>query len=111
MPIFISRGRYMAGSIKGLIANPRDRNEMVAELAAAAGTKLISYDVTLGKHDFMTIVEAPGAREASAFVLAAASGGGVTDVETIEAMTGAEAKAAFATAAKAASSYRLPGRD
>lgn len=60
MPIFISRGRYTAESIKGLIANPQDRNEMVAELAAAAaGAKLISYDVTLGKHDFMTIVDAP----------------------------------------------------
>jgi hypothetical protein len=55
--------------------------------------------------------EAPAtAKEASAFILAAAAGGAVTDVETTVAMTTAEAKEAFAAASKAAGSYKAPGK-
>jgi uncharacterized protein with GYD domain len=71
---------------------------------------LLSYYVTLGEHDFLTIVEAPGVQEVSAFILAAAAGGAVTDVKTIAAMTTAEAKQAYAAAGKAAASYVPPGK-
>ena len=55
--------------------------------------------------------EAPAtAKEASAFILAAAAGGAVTDVETTVAMTTAEAKEAFAAASKAAGSHKAPGK-
>jgi len=109
MPIFISRGRYTAESIKKLVANPQDRNESVKALCEATGVKLLSWYVTLGEHDFITIIEAPSAKEASATVLAAAAGGGVTDVETTQAFTGAEAKEVFAHASKGAAKYRPPG--
>jgi uncharacterized protein with GYD domain len=110
MPIFITRGRYSADSVKNLVAHPEDRQEAVAKLAAAAGAKLLNFYITLGKHDFLTIIEAPSSKEASAFILAAAAGGGVTDFETTVAMTTAEAKEVFATAGKAAGSYKPPGK-
>jgi uncharacterized protein with GYD domain len=110
MPLFITQGRYTNESIKGLVAHPEDRHEIVAKLAKKAGCKLLSFYITLGEYDFLTVTEAPSAQEASAFILAAAAGGGVTDVKTIVAMTTAEAKEAFAMASKAAGSYIPPGK-
>lgn len=110
MPIYITRGRYTSESIKGLVSKPEDRHAAVTKLCEAVGAKLLSFYVTLGHHDFLTIVEAPSAKEASAFILAAAAGGGVTDVETTEAFTGAEAKQVFGMAGKVASKYKPPGK-
>ena len=110
MPIYITRGRYSAESIKNLVANPEDRHEAVSQLVEAAGAKLLSFYVTLGHYDFLTVVDAPSAKEASAFILAAAAGGAVTDVETTEAFTTAEAKQIFTIAGKARGRYKLPGK-
>ena len=103
MPIYITRGRYSAESIKNLVANPEDRQKAVNKLVEHAGGKLLN--------SFLTIVEAPSAKEASAFILAAAAAGSVTDVETTEAFTGSEAKEVFALAGKAGGKYRLPGKE
>ena len=110
MPIYITRGRYSAESIKNLVANPEDRLPAVRNLVEAAGAKLLNFYVTLGHYDFLLIAEAPSAKEASAFVLAAAASGSVTDTETTEAFTTSEAKQVFAGAAKAMEKYKLPGR-
>lgn len=110
MPHFITQGRFTSESIKALVAHPEDRFEVVAKLAKKAGCKLLSYYVTQGEHDWLTVYEAPGAQEAAAFILAAAAGGGVTDVKTVVAMTTAEAKEAYAMAGKAAGSYVPPGK-
>ena len=92
MPIYITRGRYSAESIRNLVANPEDRLPAVRNLVEAAGAKLLNFYVTLGHYDFLVITEAPSAKEASAFILAAASAGSVTDIETTEAFTSSEAK-------------------
>jgi uncharacterized protein with GYD domain len=109
MPIFITQGRYSRDALKGMIANPEDRTEAVAQLCQAAGAKLLSYYVTLGDYDWLIVIEAPSEREASAVVLAAAAGGGVTDVRTTLAMSTAQARDVFAATAKAASSFRSAG--
>jgi len=109
MPIFITRGRYSAEAIKNIIQNPQDRQEAVSRLAEAAGARLLNYYVTTGETDWLTIVEAPSAREAAAMILGAAAAGGVSDVQTVEAFTGAEAKQVFAAAGKATAVYRAPG--
>jgi uncharacterized protein with GYD domain len=110
MPIYITRGRYSAESIKGLVANPEDRQQAASKLAEAVGAKLLNFYVTLGHHDFLVVVEAPSTKEASAFILAAAATGSVTDVETTEAFTSAEAKQVFTMAGKAAGKYKPPGK-
>jgi uncharacterized protein with GYD domain len=110
MPIYITRGRYSAESIKNLVAKPEDRQQAVSTLVEAAGAKLLNFYVTLGHYDFLVITEAPSAKEASAFIVAAAAGGSVTDVETTEAFTSSEAKQIFTIAGKAAEKYKLPGK-
>ena len=110
MPIYITRGRYSAESIKNLVANPEDRQQAVSKLVEAAGAKLLNFYVTLGHYDFLLITEAPSAKEASAFIVAAAAAGSVTDVETTEAFTSSEAKQIFTVAGKAAEKYKLPGK-
>jgi uncharacterized protein with GYD domain len=77
-------------------------------LCASTGGKLLGWYVTLGDHDWLTIIEAPSAKEATAAILAAVAGGATTDVETVQAFTGVEAKEAFALAAKAAGKYKPP---
>ena len=110
MPTFITRGRYSADSIRKMVAKPEDRHQSVAKLVESTGGKLLNYYVTLGQYDFLTIIEAASAKEASAFILAAAASGAVSDVETTEAFTGAEAKQVFETAAKSVSVYKPPGQ-
>src|SRR4030095_6684203 len=108
MPIYLTRGRYSAESIKSLVAKPEDRQQAVSNLVEAAGAKLLNFYITLGHYDFLVITEAPSAKEASAFILAAAAAGSVTDVETTEAFTSSEAKHVFTVAGKAAEKYKLP---
>jgi uncharacterized protein with GYD domain len=110
MPIYITRGRYSADSIKNLVANPEDRLSAVRNVVEAAGAKLLNFYLTLGQYDFLIITEAPSAKEASAAFLAAAASGSITDNEMTEAFTTAEAKEVFAIAGKAAEKYKLPGK-
>jgi uncharacterized protein with GYD domain len=110
MPVFITQGRYTHDAIRGMIANPEDRAEAVSKLAEAVGGKLLAYYVTLGEYDFMTIIDAPGHKEASMAVLTAAASDGFTDLRTTVAMTTAEAKDLFAATGRlAASGYRPAG--
>jgi uncharacterized protein with GYD domain len=48
MPIYITRGRYSAESIKNLVTNAEDRQQAVSKLVEAAGAKLLNFYVTLG---------------------------------------------------------------
>ena len=109
MTIFISQGRYTAEGIKGMLAKPEDRTAALAKLFEAAGGKLIGYYVTFGDYDFLSIAEAPSEQAVMAGLIAAAAGGGVTNLKTTVAMSSAEAKKAFESAGKLAAAYRAPG--
>jgi len=109
MPIFITQGRYSREAIKGMIVKPEDRADAVSRLLAKAGGRLIGYYVTFGEYDFLTIAEAPSETQMAAVLLAAASGGGVTDLRTTLAMTSIEGKGAFAAASDLAPSFKSAG--
>lgn len=109
MPIFITRGRYTRDAIKGMVARPEDRAEMVARLAEQAGGRMLGYYVTFGEHDFLVIFDIPGANAMASALFAAAAGGGVTDLKTVLAMTTADAKEAFAAAGRIAGAFRSAG--
>ena len=98
MPIYISQGRYTREAIKGMIGKPEDRSEAVGKLLKNVGGKLLSYYVTFGEYDFLLVCEAPNEQAMASAVLAAAAGGGVSDLRTTVALTGKDAKAAFGTA-------------
>jgi len=98
MPIYITQGRYTRDAIKGMIVRPEDRADSVARLLSKVGGRLLGYYVTFGEYDFLTIAEAPSDVQMAAAILAAGSGGGITDLRTTVAMTAIEAKGAFAAA-------------
>ena len=109
MPIYITQGRYTRDAIKGMMVKPEDRADAVSRLLSKAGGRLIGYYVTFGEYDFMAIFEVPNDVQAAAVLLAAASGGGVTDVRTTVAMTAVEAKGAFAAASDIAPGFKSAG--
>lgn len=109
MPIYITQGRYTRDAVKGMIVRPEDRAEAVSRLLSKAGGRLIGLYFTFGEYDFMVIAEAPSETQIAAALLAAASGGGVTDLRTTLAMTSLEAKGAFAAANDLMRSYQSPG--
>jgi uncharacterized protein with GYD domain len=109
MPVFITQGRYTRDAIKGMIVRPEDRAEAVSRLISKAGGRLIGYYLTFGEYDFLSIAEMPGETQMAAVLLAAGSGGGVTDLRTTLAMTSIEAKGAFAAASDLAPSFRSAG--
>jgi uncharacterized protein with GYD domain len=109
MPIFITQGRFTREAIKGMIVRPEDRADAVSRLLTKAGGRLVSYYVTFGEYDFLVVAEAPSETQMAAVLLAAASGGGVTDLRTTLAMTSIEAKGAFAAASDLAPSFRSAG--
>jgi uncharacterized protein with GYD domain len=109
MPIYITQGRYTRDAIKGMIIKPEDRADAVGRLLSKAGGKLIGYYLTFGEYDFLLIAEAPGQTQMASVLLAAGSGGGVTDLRTTLAMTSIEAKGVFAAAADLAPGFKSAG--
>ena len=109
MPIYITQGRYTRDAIKGMIVKPEDRAEAVSRLMAKAGGRLVGYYLTFGEYDFLTIVDMPSETQMAAALLAAGSGGGITDLRTTLAMTSVEAKGAFAAASDLAPGFRSAG--
>src|SRR6185437_14076057 len=105
MSIFITQGRYSREAIKGMIVKPEDRAEALSRHVARAGGRVLSYYLTFGEYDFLTIIEAPGETQMAAILLAAAGSGGVSDLRTTLAMTAVEAKGAFAAAGDLAPGY------
>ena len=43
MPIYISRGRFTSDAVKGMVANPENREEAVSKLFESVGGKLIGW--------------------------------------------------------------------
>jgi len=109
MPTYITQGRYTRDALKGMIVKPEDRADQVARLISKVGGRLIGYYVTFGDYDFLAIAEAPNDVQMAAALLAAGSGGGVTDLKTTLALTSIEAKGAFAAAGDLAHSFKSAG--
>ncbi|HET6927350.1 MAG TPA: GYD domain-containing protein [Hyphomicrobiaceae bacterium] len=110
MPIYITRGKFTTDAVKGMLAKPENREEVVAGLFKSVGGKLIGWYLTFGRHDWLAIGEFPDEKVAASAVLAAAAGGSLSDIETTVAMTARDAAATFEAAGKAARSFRSAGR-
>jgi uncharacterized protein with GYD domain len=110
MPIYITQGHYTRDAISGMIAAPEDRSKALKKLVDAAGGKLLSWYLTFGEYDFVAISEFPDETAAAGAVLAAAAGGGVTDLKTALAMTGPDAMKAFGKAGELAPSFTSAGK-
>jgi uncharacterized protein with GYD domain len=109
MPLYITQGRYTREAIKGMIVTPEDRADAVSRAVSRVGGRLIGYYVTFGDYDFLTICEAPDETHMMAVLLAAASGGGVSDLRTTVAVSSTDATGAFAAAADVAPAFKSAG--
>ena len=109
MPIYITRGNYSSQTVKNLMAKPEDRTEAVSKLFAAVGGKLHNIYFTFGEYDFLVIAEAPSEKEIMAALLAVGGTGSVTNLNTVLAVSAADAKAVFARAASVAGQFRPAG--
>ena len=110
MTIYISRGRFTPEAVKGMLAKPENREEVVTKLFQSVGGKLIGWYLTFGRHDWLAIGEFPNEKAAASAVLAAAAGGSLSDLETTVAMSAKDAHATFQAAGQAAKDFRSAGR-
>jgi uncharacterized protein with GYD domain len=109
MPIFITQGRFTQQAIKGMLARPEDRQQAVRQLVEQSGGKLLNYYMTFGEYDFLLVSESPTHEGVVPALIAAAAGGGVSDLKTTVAMSSAEMKTAFERAGALAASFRSAG--
>ena len=110
MTIYITRGRFTADAVKGMLAKPENREDAVASLYKSVGGRLVGWYLTFGHHDWLAIGEFPNEKAAASAILAAAAGGSLSNLETTVAMSASEAAATFQAAGKAAKDFRSAGR-
>ncbi|CAN7753722.1 GYD domain-containing protein [Mesorhizobium sp. LjNodule214] len=106
MPLFIVTGSYTAAAMKGMIANPSDREAATKSIVDASGGKLISYYLTTGDNDFLMIVEGANGLDMIAPLMVAGASGTVSNLKTVQAYTSAEFMAAQKKAGQIASSFK-----
>jgi uncharacterized protein with GYD domain len=106
MAWFMIQGSYTPNAWAAQISNPTDRLAAVGEMMAPLGVTFEHYWYSFGDHDFVIIAHGPGNVEAAAAVLAAYSGGAVTELTTTPLLTTDEAFTALRKASDV--QYRAP---
>lgn len=108
MAKFIITGNYSVDGMRGLMANPSDREAAVKPLIAAAGGKILSYLITFGETDFHMVVEGDDPEGLMAALIVAGASGGVSNLKTQQAFTTAEFLSAQKRAKGMASGFKAP---
>ena len=110
MAIYITQGRYTPDAVKGMVANPENREKAVADLMEKAGAKLLAHYFTFGEYDFLSVAEAPNEEVMASALIAGAASGGISHLRTSVALTAKDAMKAFKSAAALSKSFKPPGR-
>ena len=108
MAQYIVTGCYSPAAMKGMIANPSDRERATGALIAAAGGKLESFFLTTGETDFIMRVTSDDMTKMLAALMAAGASGAVTHLKTVQCFTSAEFLAAQKAAQAIAAKYSAP---
>lgn len=109
MAQFIVTGNYTATAMKGMIANPTDREAAVRELIAAGGASLQQFYLTTGDTDFLAIAKADSASNVMSALMVAGASGTVANLKTVQAFSSAEFTAAQTQAGAIAASFKPAG--
>ena len=108
MTKFYLMGNYTAKAFQGFLANPdTDRGAAIKAVASAIGGKVLSYDIVRGSYDFIVSIDAPNFESMAAAKLATEASGAVTNITIMESIN---INNAAKLAAKAAASYKPPGK-
>ncbi len=108
MAQYIITGCYTHAAMKGMIANPSDREKAVSALIAAAGGKMESYFVTTGETDFIIRVTSDDITKMLAALMVAGASGGASNLKTVQCFTSAEFLEAQKAAGAIAAKYAAP---
>lgn len=108
MAHFIITGNYTPYALRGMVANPSDREAATRALIESAGGRLLSYYMTTGEFDFHMVVEAPDIKGMLGALIAAGASGATHGLRTAQAFTGAEFMAAQNEASRIAENYSAP---
>lgn len=109
MPQFVITGNYTAAAMKGMIANPSDREAATRAIVEAAGGQIASYYITSGDSDFMLVVNIDDSANLIPALMVAGASGTVSNLKTVRAYTSAEFMAAQKKAGELASAFKPAG--
>ena len=108
MAKFYLMGNYTSKAFQGFVANPdSDRSAAINAVAKAVGGKVLSYDIVRGSYDFIVSLDAPNFESMAAAKLATEATGAVTNINIMEPIN---INSVAKLAAKAAASYKVPGK-
>lgn len=108
MAQYIVTGNYTQAAMKGMIANPSDREKAVGAMIATAGGKLESFFVTTGDTDFIARVSTDDLTSMLAALMAVGASGAVTNLKTVQCFTSAEFMDAQRKAGAIAAKFSAP---
>jgi uncharacterized protein with GYD domain len=108
MPLYMTQFAYAPEAWAALTENPEDRSAALGELHESMGSRLISWYLSFGEYDGLTIYEAPDEATAGAVVLAAARGGHLRATKTTRLFTAEEGMEMMRRAG--ATAFRAPGQ-
>ena len=108
MPFYMIQNSYSLEAIQAMAANPQDRSEAVAKLMEAAGGKLHHMFFAFGAMDTVMLVEAPSDTVAAGCVMAAASTGATSALQTTKLLPMSEAQEAMKLAGTLTGAYKPP---
>ena len=109
MATFIITGNYTAQVIKGMIANPSDREAAVKPLVEAVGGKVLSYYATTGENDFLMICEAADGEDIIPALMVAGASDTVSNMKTVRGYSSAEFTSAQKKAGGLAAQFKPAG--
>jgi uncharacterized protein with GYD domain len=108
MAKYIVTGCYTAAAMKGMIANPADREKAAAAVIGAGGGKLESFYLTTGETDFIIVVTSDDIVSMLASLIAVGASGAVSNLKTVQCFTAAEFLAAQKAAGAIVGKYSAP---
>jgi uncharacterized protein with GYD domain len=107
MPAYLMRFSYTPETWSRLIQNPEDRRDAARAYIEQVGGSLLGFWYGFGKYDGYAIFEAPDNVSVAGAVLAIASGGALSSVETTVLLTVEETLEALQKSSGI--EYRPPG--
>lgn len=109
MATLIITGNYTSDAVKGMMANPSDREAAVKPLIEASGGRLVCFYATTGETDFLAIVEGTEGADVIAALMVVGATGTVTNLKTVRGFSSAEFMAIQESAGSLAASFKPAG--
>lgn len=108
MSFYLYQLTYSSDAIKGMVANPSDREAAARKLIEALGGKLHHLFFSFGQYDVVCLIEGPDDEFMMAGAAAVASAGTVSASATTKLMTPSDTMAALKKAGQVTGAYTPP---